>query len=263
MRWLLALLLLLPAAAAGAADVANSGPERLVLAVRAIRTGNLELARSTLTSLLNDPATTDRQLRLAARVYLGEVLLAEGDRQAAWDAFRAILADAPEHRLDPYEHPPEIVDFFETVRAATMAIGPDAPPPEPQVPDPVPPELAPLPVGAYVPFGLHQFKQGRVLAGSLLAAGEAAFLAGTFATGIPLYVSHETGDPDEFADMKRARAFNWSLGGAFAVLWAVGVGEANLQWRAAYRERRADWERQHASSALTIEPGGVRWDLRF
>jgi hypothetical protein len=259
MRRVLSLLLFLCANSAFAQDDQVGqvyGSERFVLAIRAYRAGEHESARATLTALLNDPRVADRDLRIAARVYLGEILLADGSRQAAWDAFRAILVDEPDHHLDPYEHPPDVVDFFETVRAATIAMGPDAPPPDP-------PEIKPLPAGAYLGFGLHQLRQGRILAGSLLAASEAGLLAGTFATGIPLYLDHETYDPDEAQDFKRARALNWSLGGAFALVWALGVSEASLQWKADQRKKIEAWEQVHATSELSLTPTGARWEVRF
>ncbi|MFH1466453.1 MAG: hypothetical protein ABIO70_18865 [Pseudomonadota bacterium] len=261
MRRILALLLLSLAVPAFAQEPPVYGRERFVEAIRAYRAGEHARAVQGLTALLIDPRVQNRDLRISARVYLGEILLSDGNQQAAWDAFRVILVDEPDHHLDPYEHPPDVVEFFETVRAATIAMGPDAPPPGPE---PEPPEIRPLPTGAYLGFGLHQLRQGRILAGSLLAAGEVGLLAGTFATGIPLYLDHETYDEaHEYPALKRARALNWSLGGAFAVLWAVGVSEASLQWRSDEHKKLEDWQKAHATSELSLSPTGARWEVRF
>ncbi len=262
MRWLPVLLLLLHSPTALSEEVRDTAAERLAMAVRLYRAGSHDKARATLIGLLNDPTVDDRDVRLSARVYLGEVLFVEGNRQAAWTTFQAILVDDPDLRLDPYEHPPSVVEFFDMVLAATLAMGPNDPPPPLPDPVPPPPELEPVHWTGYMPFGWHQYRERRPVRGTLLAVGQAGLLAGTFATGIPLYLDHE-GEQGEYQDLQKMRAANWAMSGAFAALWITGTVEASVRWRKEHRNRLEAWEADHAHSQLMLTPTSVRWELRF
>ncbi len=237
-----------------------TGQERLALAIRLYRAGQYDEAQSTLINLLKDEAVQDLELRLEARAYLGEVLLADGNRTAAYEAFRAILEDDRDYQMDPYEHPPDVVEFFEMARV-TMSTGADEPPPLPE-PIPPPPEYQPLHWTGFSPFGVHQLRQGRFVWGSLLAAGQLGTLAGTFATGIPLYRNHAAEEP-EYSRLVTMRAWNWALSGGFAALWITGTVEAGVRWRSDHRTALDAWEAKHTTSELTLGPGTVRWELRF
>jgi tetratricopeptide (TPR) repeat protein len=261
MRWLPVLLLLLHPSVLRAQEPEPSGQERLALAIRLYRAGQHDEARATLINMITDEDVEDMELKLEARVYLGEVLLAAGNRTAAYDAFRAILDDDRDYRIDPYEHPPDVVEFFEMARA-TMATGSDEPPPPP--PDPIrpPPTWAPMHWTGLTPFGLHQLRQGRYGWFSVLAVGQIGTLAGTFATGIPLYMDSE-GYQDEYDKLIAMRSWNWALSGAFAALWITGTVEASVRWRGDHRRAVEAWEAEHATSELMLGPGTVRWELRF
>jgi tetratricopeptide (TPR) repeat protein len=262
MRWLpLFLLLLSPALPAQEPEV--DGRERLALAIRFYRAGEHDKAQATLINLLNDPAVENLGVEIQARVYLGEVLLAKGSRNEALEAFRTILELDPSFLLDPYEHPPDVVEFFDLVRAATRDLAPDDPPPPlPPAPIPPPPTLQPLHWTGYAPFGIHQLRQGRGVWFSVLAVGQVGTLAGSFATGVPLYMDHE-GYQEEYDRLLTMRTWNWVLTGSFASLWILGTVEASAHWRGDHRRRLAAWEAEHATSELQLLPGGVRWELEF
>jgi hypothetical protein len=240
----------------------KSGQERLALAIRLYRAGDHDAARDTLINLLNDPKVEDLGLMLEARVYLGEVFLTEGKRTEAFQTFRAILEEDHEHKLDPYEHPPDVVEFFGMVKAATRDLGPDDPPPLLPAPMPPPPVLQPMHWTGYAPFGVHQLRQERYGWFSVLAVGQLGTLAGTFATGIPLYIDHAAEEPD-YSKLVAMRSWNWALSGAFAAMWITGTVEASVRWRSDHRAAMADWEAQRASSELMLGPGTVGWRVGF
>lgn len=243
-------------------EATTSGQERLALAIRLFRAGNHDQAQATLANILNDDAIDDLELEVKARVYLAEVLLADGNRPAAFEAFRDVLAVADDYQLDPYEHPPDVVEFFDMVRAATRDLGPDDPPPVLPEPIPPPPELLPLHWTGLAPFGVHQLRQGRYGWFSVLAVGQLGTLAGTFATGIPLYINSAAEEP-EYSRLVTMRSWNWALGGAFTALWITGSVEASVRWRSDHRTRMDAWEAEHATGELTLGPGTVRWEIRF
>jgi tetratricopeptide (TPR) repeat protein len=261
MRWLPVLLLLTPSMLL-AQELVVVGQERLALAIRLFRSGDYAQARATLINLLNDPAVEDLDLRINARVYLGEVLLAQNDRNAALEAFRTILDDDPEHQLDPYEHPPDVVEFFDMVRAATRDLAPDDPPPPLPPPIPPPPELEPMHWTGYAPFGVHQLRQKRYGWFTILAVGQLGTMAGSLGTAIPLYMDHE-GYDDEYPGLVTMRNWNWALTGAFWGLWITGTVEASVRWRSDQRAAMKAWEEQHTSSELMLGPGTVGWEIRF
>ncbi len=263
MRWLPVLLLLLHPAVLLAQEPTATGQERLALAIRLYRAGDHDQAQATLANLLNDPSVEDPDLVITAQVYLGEVLLADGNREAALAAFRTVLGDNPDHQLDPFEHPPDVVEFFDMVRAITRDLDPDDPPPPLPDPIPPPPEYQPMHWTGLAPFGVHQARQGRYGWFSILAVGQVGALAGTFATGIPLYIEHETYDEGRYGKLQAMRAWNWGLSGAFTALWITGAIESSVKWRADQRAIRDAWAAEHATSELSLGPGTVRWEVRF
>jgi len=262
MHWLPVLLLLLHPAVLLAQEPTAVGQERLALAIRLYRAGKHEQSQAALINLLLDPEVESAELKTEARVYLGEVLLAVGHRNAALEAFRTILEDDHSYQLDPFEHPPDVVEFFDMVRAATRDLGPDDPPPPLPEPIPPPPEYKTMHWSGLAPFGVHQLRQGRYGWFTVLAVGQAGALAGTLATGIPLYMNSEAEEP-EYSKLVTLRSWNWALGGAFTALWITGTVESSVRWRADQRANRADWEAEHATSELMLGPGTVRWELRF
>jgi hypothetical protein len=111
-------------------------------------------------------------------------------------------------------------------------------------------------------FGLHQLRQGRYGWFSVLAVGQIGTLAGSFATGIPLYMDSE-GYQEEYDKLLTMRSWNWALSGAFAALWITGTVEASVRWRSDHRRELEAWQAEHATSELSLGPGSVRWELRF
>jgi len=89
-------------------------------AINTYFSGELERARDRLRELGQDPAFQDHPKRLEAMVYLAEVEYYLGERDSSWASCVAVLAVDPTYRIDPFVHPPELVAFFDSVRAATV-----------------------------------------------------------------------------------------------------------------------------------------------
>jgi len=223
--FVLALLLAAPVQAEGEASDAQ---QRLDEAVVSYTSGDLEGARNALSDLLNDPALVDPELRLRARIYLGEVLYVEGQRAAAWDAFRAAIREQPDYHLDPYEHPPDIVAFFETVKAATTTL-------KDRLPDPNPPATTPttpFPILGVLPFGLYQVTHDQPVRGSLLAFGELATGVGSVALYVSLRNNNDAGtDRSAYKRLILQRDLQWACFAGFYGLWFTGVVDAQAHWR--------------------------------
>ncbi|NOY25503.1 MAG: hypothetical protein GXP62_06475 [Oligoflexia bacterium] len=142
---------------------------RLENASRSYHAGRRDLAISLLTALVRDDAW-DPAMVQQARILMGEIFLVQGNEAAARDAFEQVLANAPETTLDPFEHPPDICAFFELVKASGS-----------WRPTPLPP---PKPVSPWLPLGISQLRQGRPVAGTLIAISQGAscgLSAGLFA----------------------------------------------------------------------------------
>ena len=70
------------------------------------------------------------EVRLEARIYLGEVRIIEGDAEKARDEFRRVIEADPYYQVDPFRHPPEVGVMFTEVRNEVIqALPPPTPPP--------------------------------------------------------------------------------------------------------------------------------------
>ena len=89
-------------------------------AINTYFSGDLEDARDRLRRLVQNPDLEAHPKRLEAMVYLAEVEYYLGERDASWVSCVAVLALDPNHKIDPFVHPPELVAFFDSVRAAIV-----------------------------------------------------------------------------------------------------------------------------------------------
>ncbi len=203
---------------------------RLEDAIRCFLEGSHEEARSRITKLLNDESVVDPELRKRARVFLGEVLFVEGKTDAAWDAFSAILAEDPHYRLDPYEHPPDVVDFYETVRATTIAMAPSDATTHDQADD-----LAGRPPAFFttlLPFGYYHFRTDRPALGSMILTGQVA--AATWSLSEYIYLrQHREIYSNEHDARESWQTRFWAqqvATGVFYGIWAASMASAWTNW---------------------------------
>ena len=170
-----------------------------------------------LTSSPDAPAALVRE----ARLWLGEIQYRDGDREAARSTFRAVLIEDLDTRIDPFEHPPEVVAFFDSVRAEVQAERRGlAPAPR----GPLPPAWAFL-----TPGGL-QFHNGRPGLGLLTASGVTLGLLGVGVTN--RYLASFDGDPEKYGiqiysddegaqelRLERVRSAQWGLATLTGGVW--------------------------------------------
>jgi len=231
--WLLPLILLLARDAeaqdAGAAEPlptpdaepAPDANERLELAVRAYQSGQYEEARTSLALLVNDPGVSDVALRQQARIYLGEILYVQGQEDAAFKVFESVLIEAPDFRIDPFRHPPDVCGFFEVVRASIHATD-TLPPPRPTQ------SLK----GTWTGFGAWQRTHGQPVLGNLLLTGQVVLGLTSAATFAILARDHQViiGSADE-ARTEAIRIVQWTSTAGFWGLYTWGTLSARHQAR--------------------------------
>ena len=158
----------------------------------------------------------------ALRLY-GVASFLLGRRGDAEGSFLALLSHEPQIRLAPQLYPPDVVAFFEEVRARREA------------------ELAAVErrvrpkkslVLALLPFGIGQLQNHQRLKGFLLMGSEVAL----FAAGTTTYLllTSEEGQGHTFADPDRARALREANLGcwiAFGAVAAYGLIDALVYYR--------------------------------
>ncbi|MCB9791916.1 MAG: hypothetical protein H6741_04240 [Alphaproteobacteria bacterium] len=272
-----ALLLSLPAAAAGLdGDGAQTSPapvpvepglpapeQRLEEAVDAYIRGELVQARDMLIQLVTDPDVDDPKLLQEARLWLGEIQYNLNELQAAEKTFQTVLLHDPELRLDPYRYPPDVIAFFDAVRAALEAQRP------PDVVDPVrpPPPRAPPSVAAYLAPGGLQFynKQPGLGALTLTAVGG----LGATSLGMRIWLLSRDIDPDtpgvqievpvEDVDDLQVRLNAYQALENSAGFLAIGIWGATTLGGAL----RAQRDLEAGAAELQVGPGSASLTIRF
>jgi len=216
-------------------------PDRLAAAVRSYHLGQHDLALSRLTALtreLPDDSTISRD----ARLYIGEIFFVQGNESGAREAFEAVVRSWPDHVLDPFRHPPDVCAFFELVkedelrRIAVEAVLPD---PAAERPPPSP----------FLPLGVAQFRQRRVLPGILFSIGQTASCGLSIGLGTWLLLDrHYDPTPSDEATAQSdgstvwdretlvaRRSAQWAATGVCYGSYALGVTDA---WLAGRRQAR-------------------------
>jgi hypothetical protein len=148
------------------------------------------------------------------------------DRPAAETALRRLFADVPNAPIDASQYPPELVDFFERIKARVAAehqptqVAPQVAASVPVQPPPPQPRFNPL---SLIPFGIGQMAQRDYLAGALWLTLDALLLAGNITTH---YLFHQLLNADgTFSNPQRATTLQLTediLG--FALIASVVAG---------------------------------------
>jgi hypothetical protein len=185
--------------------------------------GDYPATRALLRPLIDREVFTDAADRNQALRLYGVAALLEGRTGEAEGALTALLAHDPAARLDPALYPPEVVAFFDAIRARRQA------------------ELARAAerargrkhlLLAVLPFGVGQFQNHQPRKGYALLALELALVAGAAATFAAFQSAQQPGAT--FADNGDARALkNANLGcwAALGAAWLYGVSDALYYYR--------------------------------
>lgn len=204
------------------APAAPSPEDRLLDAVTDYQRGERERAQAKLVALVVDEGALPVLVRQEARVYLGELLFAQDQKQEAQVFFEQVLAADPTYRLDPFVHPPDVCAFFDYVRALS-ADEPPAPPPPP---------AARMPAAVFSPLGTYHIRHGEKLRGyayqvGILGTASASLLMGGVLLSDRRYLPG-TAEEDQLRALKRAQigvsAATWGL-------YLLSVSDASRHWR--------------------------------
>ncbi|MSQ00682.1 MAG: hypothetical protein EXR71_02185 [Myxococcales bacterium] len=173
---LLSTLVLLSSSPRACAQDAAPPLQQLDEARRTYAEGRVAEARALLQALLAVGPELPRPVRLETLAYLGDILYSEQGKSAADTFFNALLDEDPDYRMDPLEHPEEVVRYFDGLRPVRKPL-------DVVVVRPKPPGRGPFPYLALAPGGLYYFVNGTPGAGLVVAGTQAALLV----TNLVLY----------------------------------------------------------------------------
>ena len=197
--------------------------ERLDQAVAVYLQGDVAGARSQLQALLGEGPTLSAEIRQEALVWLGDILYSEEGEGAARTVFLALIASDPAYVMDSFRHPPEVVRYFEALKAANR-------PPDP---DPLIVEARPWPVTTLVPGGYYYYRQGRPGVGAALTTLQVGTLAASTVLYLELKGIPQELEPGQESEVARARALrtaDWVIGVGGWLCFAVPVVYETARW---------------------------------
>ena len=213
-----------------AQDVQDGGmtdAARLQQAVRYYQLGERLEARHVLAALVVDPDISG-ELRQAARVYLAEILLVDGNTAEARGFLEQVLREDPAYVIDRFQHTPEVAGEFDYVKA--MLVKPTVEP-APDKPSPPSPIVLTMPMSVWSPFARYHFSNGRTGRGLLYLGGvTGSAVVSTFLHA--LWVAdrqYQTADKE--AILRGRRRAQWISTGAFYGFWTASVVDAQVHWR--------------------------------
>jgi hypothetical protein len=233
---------LTPDGGGGAVATKQSARDRLDEAVRRYQFGERDAAQGLLAALVI-AADVPGDVRQEARVYLGELLFIADDKESASRFFEQVLAAEPDYVIDPFLHPPDVVGFFNYVRAFREPVGPaegtgPALPPGPLVATIVPP----APPSAMVGLGIYQLRQGKTGSGLAFLGTQAAALTANVIAHSVYWPNrrYPEGDVDELARLQRLRVTSFVASGVLLISWPWNVSASTRHWRRVEGPRRAE-----------------------
>ena len=202
--------------------------------------GDYAAASALLRPLVDAGVFTDAADRNEALRLYGVASFLDGRRGDAEGAFTALLVHDPNAHLDSALYPPDVVAFFDAIRARREA------------------ELARTAhkarkhfVLTLIPFGVGQFQNDQPRKGWILAGLESALVITATTTFILLKNDEQQGHT--FSDTSEARTLrnvNLASGIAFAAVASYGIVDA------IYYFRRGEREPTTRAAAMPV-PGGL------
>ena len=202
-----------------------SPDERLKEAVYIYQTGAPKNAQAMLAGIVNDRSYDDESLRQRARVFLGEVLYLQQSEEEARRVFETVLTLEPNYVIDPFEHPPDVCGFFETIRtyirpAESASMVTTAPVP-------------PTPFNAYLGFGMYQLRHKERSLGIAMAIGQTTFgiISATMFASLLQDRGYNAGAENERRAVHARRTAQWAATTGFYGFWAWSAVDANRHWR--------------------------------
>lgn len=262
---------MLAAALAVVVDVAwaqeDAPRAALTHAVQRYLAGDTAGARTELQALLALGPSLPPEVRQEALLWLGDLLYAEGGPTAARNVFEALLGEDPDFGVDPFAHAPEMVAYFEEVRATFSRAPPIL----------VDPPVAPIrPVAPWrwkvlIPGGIGYFVDKKPVAGAVVGGLQAITFAASVGTWIELTDRYPTGGqfpegefdwPAGRRDAPRAAYVQLEEFNTLVTLNQVAFTAAVLSYLVPIGVETGAWATQRRVS-LTVTPTAVTFSGQF
>lgn len=244
-----------PAEAPAAVPVATPTPQEVLdEAIGLYVQGKSSEARRRLQQVLGMGPDVPPSVRQKALAYLGEILFKPEDTHAALPVFEALLDEAPDYVMDPFEHPPDVCAFVEDLRESRR---PEAIiPPKPPV---APVERGPFPIWSLMPGGVYYYVHKEPGVGIAVGGAQLA----VFATNVVLYVHLGAIEPSAEGDTAAAAEWNaWqtatNVTGALTIASLVlPAAVETSRWLSQPRARTTQRLRDSVAATVMVTPGGV------
>lgn len=209
----------------------NASSAALDHAIQQYLAGNAPKARIELQALLARGPSLAPEVRRQALLWLGDLLYAEGGPNAARNVFETLLGEAPTYPIDPFAHSPQVVQFFEDLRASLE-------PPEFEV------QPTPWPWTMLLPGGIGYFIDQKPVAGAIVGGLQIAGFGLSLATYVQLNESYPRGGtfpkqyPDRLAEFESLLLVNRVSGAAALLAYVLPIPIETGIW--AERQPRAE-----------------------
>ena len=188
-------------------------------------------------------------------IYLGEIAFVRGDLVAAEAAWSWLLQRDPDFPISPYQHPLEVVGWFEGVRSRLAAERIRAPAPK-----------RPYPWWGFLPGGAPQFRQDQPVRGAVYLAAQTALAATSL--GVWAHLAAANPDPGTpCAGGVGQSPLGWPCDTIttrvarekYAVQWPATIGFYAV-WGVSLLDGQARWQREVAapSPSPTLPPVVLR-----
>lgn len=232
---------------------ATVAPEALLrAAIDLYLDGRPAEARSALEGVLALGPALPAAVREDALAYLGDILYSENGASAARGVFESLLAEAPGYQMDPFNHPPEVVRHFETLRRELVPTA-AGPPPRRAQRDPYPWTIA-------LPCGVYYFQERRVIPGISVAALQIAGAGvSIWARGEMIATNDRVHDPED--PIRPSDDADSRVRAAYDRLYAANLAAGIVGW-AAYvvpvTVETIRWGTRGGAASVSVAPGQVR-----
>lgn len=215
---------------------------RFLQAENTFRFQDYQAAEAALYALLHpDVLLTDPDDVLKAREYLAACYYWLGNEKRMEEEFTALLIMAPNHRLDPFYYPADLIDRLDRLRDRLAELRIIHPQRSEEPRNEPPPCLVPKETVvkrsrwvSFIPFGVGQFQNGDTVKGALFLSGEILALGanvGSYVVAERLRGADGFYSPSNARTARTLRIVQYTSLGVLAGLMVWGVLDAALNIR--------------------------------
>ena len=160
------------------------------------------------------------EFRQEARLYIGEILYIQGDRQGAQDLFRELFEEDPTYKCDRFIHPLYVCDYFDFYKKTFLK------------PKSSLTKIKTPPWYMYAPFGIYHLRKGHKWRGYTYLSGQIFTGVVSTALFISLAIDHAY-LANDVSKRERLQSFMlWQKVSTFGFygIWAVSTIDARVTW---------------------------------